>query len=97
LRYPEALRRHLDSNVREPGNRRRLRRQLVDDITQGGIDPSCVMITTLFADLEGSSSLSRRLSTARYFSLGRRLVRAADRSIVDSGGGTPAIGDDRRR
>ena len=31
----------------------------------------------LFADLEGSSSLSRRLSTARYFSLGRRLVRAA--------------------
>lgn len=40
----------------------------------------------LFADLEGSSPLSRRLSTARYFSLGRRLVRAADRSIVESGG-----------
>jgi class 3 adenylate cyclase len=40
----------------------------------------------LFADLDGSSSLSRRLSTARYFSLGRRLVRAADRSIVESGG-----------
>jgi adenylate cyclase len=40
----------------------------------------------LFADLEGSSSLSRRLSTARYFSMGRRLVRAADRSIVESGG-----------
>ena len=40
----------------------------------------------LFADLEGSSSLSRRLSTARYFLLGRRLVRAADRSIIESGG-----------
>lgn len=40
----------------------------------------------LFADLEGSSSLSRRLSTARYFALGRRLVRAADRSVVEAGG-----------
>ena len=40
----------------------------------------------LFADLEGSSSLARRLSTARYFTLGRRLVRAADRSIVEAGG-----------
>jgi class 3 adenylate cyclase len=40
----------------------------------------------LFADLEGSSSLSRRLSTSRYFMLGRRLVRAADRSVVEAGG-----------
>lgn len=40
----------------------------------------------LFADLEGSSSLSRRLSTARYFSLGRRLVSAADCSVVEAGG-----------
>lgn len=40
----------------------------------------------LFADLEGSSALSRRLSTARYFSLGRRLVRVADHSVVVAGG-----------
>lgn len=40
----------------------------------------------LFADLESSSALSRRLSTASYFALGRRLVRAADRCVVDAGG-----------
>ena len=40
----------------------------------------------LFADLEGSSPLARRLSTSRYFTLGRRLVRAADRCIIDAGG-----------
>jgi class 3 adenylate cyclase len=40
----------------------------------------------LFADLDGSSPLSRRLSTAAYFNLGRRLVRAADRCVVDAGG-----------
>jgi class 3 adenylate cyclase len=40
----------------------------------------------LFADIEGSTSLSRRLSTASYFALARRLVRAADRSVIASGG-----------
>jgi class 3 adenylate cyclase len=40
----------------------------------------------LFADLEGSSPLGRRLSTASYFALGRRLVRAADRCVIDAGG-----------
>jgi class 3 adenylate cyclase len=40
----------------------------------------------LFADLEGSSILARRLSTAGYFALGRRLVRAADQCVVDGGG-----------
>lgn len=40
----------------------------------------------LFADLEGSSSLARRLSTASYFALGRRLVRAADQCVIDAGG-----------
>jgi class 3 adenylate cyclase len=40
----------------------------------------------LFADLEGSSSLARRLSTERYFALGRRMVRAADRCVVEAGG-----------
>jgi class 3 adenylate cyclase len=40
----------------------------------------------LFADLEASSSLARRLSTASYFAFGRRFVAAADRCIVDGGG-----------
>jgi class 3 adenylate cyclase len=40
----------------------------------------------LMADLEASSPLSRQLSTAQYFAFGRRLVRAADRSIIDAGG-----------
>jgi class 3 adenylate cyclase len=40
----------------------------------------------LMADLESSSLLSRRLSTAQYFAFGRRLVRTADRSIIDAAG-----------
>lgn len=40
----------------------------------------------LFADLEGSSPLARRLPTASYFALSRRLVRAADHYVVSSGG-----------
>ncbi len=40
----------------------------------------------LFADLEGSSSLSRRLSTANYFALGRRFVGAADACVIEAGG-----------
>lgn len=40
----------------------------------------------LFADLEGSSPLARRLSTASYFALGRRLARAADQCVIDAGG-----------
>ena len=40
----------------------------------------------LFADLEGFVRLARRLSTAGYFAFGRRLVRAADRCIIDAGG-----------
>ena len=40
----------------------------------------------LFADLEGSTSLGKRLSTARYFALGRRLTRAADQCVVEAGG-----------
>ena len=40
----------------------------------------------LFADLERSSLLSRRLSTARYFALGRRLVVAADDAVIHAGG-----------
>jgi class 3 adenylate cyclase len=51
-------------------------------VAQAGRRPAAV----LMADLEGSSSLARRLSTAHYFAFGRRLVRAADQCIVDHGG-----------
>ena len=40
----------------------------------------------LFADLEGSSKLSRTLSTANYFAVGRRIVRATDQCVVEAGG-----------
>jgi class 3 adenylate cyclase len=40
----------------------------------------------LFADLEGSSPLAKRLSTADYFTLTRRLVTAADQCVVEAGG-----------
>jgi hypothetical protein len=43
-------------------------------VAQPARRPSAV----LFADLEASSALARRLSTASYFSLGRRLACAAD-------------------
>jgi class 3 adenylate cyclase len=38
------------------------------------------------ADLESSSPLSRRLSTAQYFTFVRRLVREADRCVIDEEG-----------
>jgi class 3 adenylate cyclase len=40
----------------------------------------------LMADLEASSPLARRLSTAQYFAFGRRWVRASDQCVVDAGG-----------
>lgn len=40
----------------------------------------------LFADLESSSALARQLSTSRYFTLVRRIVRSADECIVEAGG-----------
>jgi class 3 adenylate cyclase len=40
----------------------------------------------LMGDLEASSPLARRLSTAQYFAFSRRLVRAADQCIIDAGG-----------
>jgi class 3 adenylate cyclase len=43
-------------------------------------------VAILMADLEASSPLARRLSTAQYFAFSRRLVRGADRCIVDAGG-----------
>ena len=38
------------------------------------------------ADVEGSSLLARRLSTAQYFVFGRRFVRTADQCVIDAGG-----------
>jgi class 3 adenylate cyclase len=54
----------------------------MERFTEAGRQPAAV----LFADLEGSSHLSRTMSTASYFALGRRLVRAADQCVVDAGG-----------
>jgi class 3 adenylate cyclase len=50
--------------------------------TRAGRHPAAI----LFADLEGSSALVRDLGTAAYFTLGRRLVRVADRCVVEAGG-----------
>jgi class 3 adenylate cyclase len=51
-------------------------------VARAGRRPAAI----LFADLEGSSALSKRLSTANYFALGRRLVRATDRCVIDDCG-----------
>ena len=51
-------------------------------VARAGRRPAAI----LFADLEGSSPLSRRLSTSAYFALGRRLVQAADQCVIDAGG-----------
>ncbi len=40
----------------------------------------------LFADLEGSTQLSKQLPTAAYFTLIRRITRAADQCVIDAGG-----------
>lgn len=48
--------------------------------------PSRQPAAILFADLEASSPLARRLSTASYFALVRRLARAADQCVIDAGG-----------
>lgn len=40
----------------------------------------------LFADLEASTPLSKRVSTAQYFAFGRRLVRRIDQCLIDHGG-----------
>ncbi len=48
--------------------------------------PSPRPTALLFADLEGSSQLARRLSTADYYALARRLIRRADQCVVEAGG-----------
>ena len=54
----------------------------MEQVARPGRRPAAV----LFADLEASSPLSRRLSTASYFALGRRIARGADRCVIDAGG-----------
>ena len=51
-----------------------------------GLGRRCDSAAILFADLEHPPRLSRRLSTANYFALGRRLVAAADEAVIDAGG-----------
>ncbi len=40
----------------------------------------------LFADVESSTPLSRRLPSAAYFQLSRHIARVADRAVIDAGG-----------
>jgi class 3 adenylate cyclase len=54
----------------------------MQSVAKAGRRPAAI----LFCDLEASSPLARRLSTANYFALGRRLTRAADQCVVDAGG-----------
>lgn len=62
------------------GDRQHLERQQA--VAAAGRRPGAV----LFADLEASTPLAKKLSTANYFALGRRLTRAADQCVVDAGG-----------
>lgn len=48
--------------------------------------PSRRPAAILFADLESSTALARRLSTQAYFALVRRLIVRADESVVQAGG-----------
>lgn len=50
------------------------------------IRPQRRSVAILFADLEGSTALSRTLSAAEYFAVIRRLTRAIDAEVVDRGG-----------
>jgi class 3 adenylate cyclase len=50
------------------------------------VRPQRRSVAILFADLEGSSALSRTLSAASYFALIRRLTREIDAEVVDRGG-----------
>lgn len=65
------------SSMQDPGHLQRLA-----SVTTPGRRAAAV----LFADLESSTQLSRRLSTGTYFSLVRRLTRVADECVVEAGG-----------
>jgi class 3 adenylate cyclase len=50
------------------------------------LEPARRPAAVLFADLEGSTSLARRLPTPAYFGLIRRVARGADRVVVNGPG-----------
>lgn len=52
----------------------------------GIVEPARRPGAVLFADLEGSTALARRLPAAAYFTLVRRLMTAVDDEIVQRGG-----------
>lgn len=52
------------------------------ELLEPGRRPAAVM----FADLAGSTELSKRMASAAYFDLIRRLTGAADSAILDAGG-----------
>ncbi len=52
----------------------------------GLLEPARRPGAVLFADLEASTSLAKRLSTPAYFALIGRLARRGDRAIVNGGG-----------
>ncbi|HUF84616.1 MAG TPA: adenylate/guanylate cyclase domain-containing protein [Acidimicrobiia bacterium] len=54
----------------------------MERFTQAGRHPAAI----LFADLEGSTALMRTFPTADVFTFSRRLMRAADRCVVEAGG-----------
>jgi class 3 adenylate cyclase len=56
--------------------------QRMHQLARAGRRPAAV----LFADLEGSAQLSKRMPTAAYFTLVRRMTRAADKCVIDAGG-----------
>lgn len=62
------------------GDRRHF--ELMQQVSRAGRRPAAI----LFADLEGSAALARRLSTASYFAVGRRLTLAADSCVIEAGG-----------
>lgn len=80
LLYKPALGMHTISMLTAMGDAGHLER--MERLSKMARRPAAI----LFADLERSSRLSRRLSTAAYFTLGRRLVTAADRCVIDAGG-----------
>ncbi len=54
----------------------------IAELVEPGRRPAAV----LFADIEGSTSLSRRMASSAYFDLIRALTRACDAAILDEGG-----------
>lgn len=52
----------------------------------GLLEPARRPAAVLFADLENSTPLARRLATPAYFAVIRRIASGSDRAVVDAGG-----------